>query len=218
MISSGRVRVNGQVIFTLGTKIDEEKDLVEIDGQRIAKNRSLIYVILNKPAGYIVSRKDSAGRPTVMDLLPRSMQHLYPVGRLDYDSRGLLLLTNDGELAFRLMHPRYEIKKVYLVKVKGDPGSESIEKLKKGVFLEGKKTAPANIVKLKSSPDRSLMKLELREGRKHIVKKMCSVVGHPVFDLKRIEFGGIGLNKLKSGEWRNLNSREVNLLKRKAGL
>jgi len=218
LILSGRIRVNSQVIQTLGIKIDDEKDLVELDGQKIIKEKSLVYVKLNKPSGYVVTRKDPAGRPTVMDLIPKSMQYLYPVGRLDYDSRGLLLLTNDGELAHRLMHPRYEISKIYLVKVKGNPGTESIEKLKKGIFLEGKKTAPARVTKLKSSPERSLMKIELREGRKHEVKKMCAAVGHPVLDLKRIKFGDIGLDQLKPGKWQDLTSKEIDLLKSKTGL
>jgi pseudouridine synthase len=218
MILAGRVRVNGRVVSTLGTKVDEEKDLIELNGQRIQKKKSLIYLILNKPPGYVVTRKDPTGRPTVMDLIPLSLRHLYPVGRLDYDSRGLLLLTNDGELANRLMHPRYEIKKVYLVKVKGMPDADSIKKLEKGIFLEGKKTSPACVARLKSSPERSLMRIELKEGRKHEVKKMCAAVGYPVLDLKRIEFGGIDLDRLKPGTWRDLTPREVAQLKAKAGL
>ncbi|MBN2244829.1 MAG: rRNA pseudouridine synthase [Candidatus Aminicenantes bacterium] len=218
MILSGRVRVNGRVVSTLGAKIDEEKDIVELDGQKIVKKKSLIYLVLNKPPGYVVTRKDPTGRPTVMDLIPVSMRHLYSVGRLDYDSRGLLLLTNDGELAHRLMHPRYEIWKSYLVKVKGMPDADSIKILEKGIFLEGKKTAPAHVTRIKSSPERSLMKIELREGRKHEVKKMWAAVGHPVLDLKRIELGGIKLDRLKPGKWRDLTKKEVDLLKAKTGL
>jgi pseudouridine synthase len=215
LIQEGRVWVNGKVVSTLGVKIDDAEDLVEVDGQKITKRKPLIYLMLNKPAGYVVTRKDPTGRPTVMDLIPVSMKHLYPVGRLDYDSRGLLLLTNDGDLAFRLMHPRHEIKKVYLVEVKGDPVEESIIKLKKGIFLEGKKTAPARLIKLKSSPDRSLVKIELKEGRKREVRKMCAAVGHPVLDLKRIEFGGLRLDRLKPGKWRDLTSKEIDMLKNK---
>jgi len=218
LIQEGRICVNGQVVFTLGAKIDAEKDLVEVNGRKIIKGKSLIYLMLNKPAGYVVTRKDPAGRPTVMDLIPRSMQYLYPVGRLDYDSRGLLLLTNDGNLAFRLTHPRHEIKKVYLVEVKGDPEEEAIIKLKKGIYLEGKKTAPARVTKLKSSPERSLLKIELKEGRKREVRKMCASVGYPVLDLKRIEFGGLRLDRLKPGKWRDLTSKEIDLLKNKTRL
>lgn len=218
LIQSGRVRVNGKVVSILGSKIDDAEDLVEVDGKKIATKRKLVYLALNKPVGYVVSRKDPAGRPTVMDLIPRSMQYLYPVGRLDYDSRGLLLLTNDGELAFRLMHPRYGIKKVYLVEVKGDPGKETIEKLRKGIFLEGKKTAPSLVSKLKGSPDRALMKIEIKEGRKREIRKMCAAVGYPVLDLQRIEIGGVKLDRLKPGKWRDLTSKEIDLLKNKAGL
>ena len=218
LIQAGRVCVNGQVVSTMGAKIDDTDDLVEVDGKKIATKKKLVYLAMNKPAGYVVSRKDPAGRPTVLDLIPRSMQYLYPVGRLDYDSRGLLLLTNDGELSFRLMHPRYGIKKVYLVEVKGDPGKKTIEKLRKGIFLEGKKTAPALISKLKASPERALMKIEIKEGRKREIRKMCAVVGHPVLDLQRVEIGGIKLNRLKQGKWRDLTIREVYLLKSKTRL
>jgi len=218
LIQSGRVRVNGQVVSILGSKIDEADDLVEVDGQKIKIKKKPVYLALNKPAGYVVSRKDPAGRPTVMDLIPGSMQYLYPVGRLDYDSRGLLLLTNDGELAFRLMHPRYGIKKVYLVEVKGDPGIEAIERLRKGIFLEGKKTSPAFVSKLRGSTERALMKIEIKEGRKREIRKMCTAVGHPVLDLQRIEIGGVQLDRLKPGKWRDLTAREVDLLKNKTGL
>jgi len=218
LIQSGRVRVNGKVVSTLGLKIDDTEDLVEVGGQKITIKKNLVYLALNKPVGYVVSRKDPAGRPTVMDLIPKSMQYLYPVGRLDYNSRGLLLLTNDGELAFRLMHPRYEIKKVYLVEVQGNPGKETIEKLRKGIFLEGKKTAPALVSKLRGSPDRALMKIEIKEGRKREIRKMCAAVVHPVLDLQRIEIGGVKLDRLKPGKWRDLTTREVDLLKSKTGL
>lgn len=218
LIQEGRVCVNREVVSTLGEKIDDAEDVVEVDGQKITKGRPLIYLMLNKPSGYMVTRKDPTGRPTVMDLIPASLRHLYPVGRLDYNSRGLLLLTNDGDLAFRLMHPRYEIKKVYLAEVKGDPVEESILKLKKGIFIEGKKTAPARVTKLRGSSDRSLVKIELKEGRKREIRKMCAAVGHPVLDLRRIEFGGLKLDRLKSGKWRDLTSQEIDLLKNKAGL
>jgi pseudouridine synthase len=209
LILEGRVRVNGSVVDELGSKVEEGKDLVQVDGRRVASGSRLIYVLLNKPTGYLVTLKDPFGRPTVRELLPPAMGRVYPVGRLDLESEGLLLLTNDGELAYRLTHPKFGIKKTYIARVKGEPDRKTIARLGEGVYVEGKKTAPAKVALLAHSPRSSWLRLELYEGRKREVREMCRVVGHDVVELKRTGFGGLSLDKLKPGEWRFLEPREV---------
>jgi pseudouridine synthase len=174
--------------------------------------------MLNKPKGYLVTLKDNFGRPTVMNLLSNLKKRVFPVGRLDFDSEGLLLLTNDGELANRLTHPRYNIKKVYLVKVKGEPDSAKLSKLKKGVFLEGKKTAPAKVTLLESNPKRSHLRIEIHEGRKREVRRMFEFIGHRVLKLVRVDFAGLKIGKLKSGTWRFLRQQEIKKLKEQVNL
>jgi len=218
MIMEGRIRVNNQVICELGYKIDDQKDRVEVSGRKAKKEEILIYLMLNKPCGCLVTLKDPFGRPTVKSLLPDIKKRVFPVGRLDYDSEGLLLLTNDGELTFRLTHPRYKIKKTYLVKVKGDPGPSKLSMLEKGIFLDRKKTAPAKIVLLESNPKKSLLKIELYEGRKREVKRMFEFIGHRVLKLARVGFAGLKLEKLKSGKWRFLKQEEIKKLKKQVGL
>lgn len=213
LIREGRIEVNGQPVLDLGHKIDPEQDVVSVDGRKIRKQDKFIYVILNKPAGYLVTLKDPLGRPLVRDLLPPHLGRLFPVGRLDYESRGLLLLTNDGELTFRLTHPRYEIKKAYLVKVSGEPNEESLSRLEKGVLLEGRKTAPAQVSLLRHSPKTSLLRVEIHEGRKREIRRMIEMIGHRVIELERIEFAGLTLRGLKPGQWRYLRAGEVRKLK-----
>lgn len=214
MIEQGMVRVSGKVVTQLGYKIDDEKDRVEVDGRPVKKEKGLVYLMLNKPSGYLVTVKDPFRRPTVMRLLPRLKKRIFPVGRLDYDSEGLLLLTNDGELALRLTHPRYEVRKRYLVKVKGDPKLSELEKLRRGIFLDGKKTAPARVERLSRGSTKTLLRVEIHEGQKRELKRMFRAIGHEVVSLKRISFGGLKLGKLKRGEWRFLTSKEVEMLKR----
>lgn len=214
LIAEGRVRVNGEVILKLGCKIDEEKDRVEVSGKKVKGEQRKIYVLLNKPPGYIVTLKDPFKRPTVMNLLPRLKTRLFPVGRLDFDSEGLLLLTNDGELANRLIHPRYEIKKVYTVKIEGFPEKKQLSRLEKGVVIEGKKTAPARISPISSTPKRSLYRVEIHEGRKREIRRMFAAIGHPLLQLCRIEFAGLTMRGLKPGQWRYLTAKEVENLKK----
>ena len=218
MIAEGRVRVNGQIVQTLGQKIDDVKDQVEVNGKRIKIERALLYILLNKPLGYLVTRKDPFQRPTVMDLIPLSKRHIFPVGRLDIDSEGLLLLTNDGELANRLLHPRYEIKKIYEVSVKGVLDPSCLSRLEKGIYLDGKKTAPAKVSQLSPGPRKSLLRIEIYEGRKREVRRMMEAFGLKVLGLKRVKFAGLTLTTLKPGEWRNLRRLEVDRLKELVGL
>jgi len=178
----------------------------------------MAYLMLNKPPGYLVTLKDPFKRPTVKELLPSLKERVFHVGRLDYDSEGLLLLTSDGELAHRLAHPRYKIPKTYLVDVKGMPDPSKISRLEKGIVLDGKKTAPAQIAKLRDSSKKTLFQIEIYEGRKREVKRMFEAVGHRVLHLKRVGFGGIRLGKLRTGKWRFLTRREVSSLQRKVGL
>lgn len=218
LISEGRVIVNGQVILTLGHKIDAATDRVEVGQQVIQPSASPVYVVLNKPPGWIVTRKDPHNRPTVMQLLPAKLSSLFPVGRLDYNSEGILLLTNDGDMANRLLHPRYGIKKLYQVKVLGSPNAKSLEALRRGIYLDGKKTAPAKI-SLKSRGSRhSWLQVEIQEGRKREVRRLFKSIGHPVLILKRLRFAGLSLGSLKPGEWRYLTQEEIRGLRDKTEL
>ncbi|MEW5900490.1 MAG: pseudouridine synthase [Acidobacteriota bacterium] len=218
LITAGRVEVNKAVVTELGQKIDELHDVVRVDGKIVRKQEKTVYVLLNKPAGYLVTLNDPFRRPTIRGLLPASFGRIFPVGRLDYDSQGLLLLTNDGELAFRLAHPRFGIKRIYLAKVRGEPSEEALSQFEKGVYLEGKKTAPAKAALIARSPKASLLRLELYEGRKREVREMCRAVGHPVLELRRTEFAGLTLGKLRPGEWRLLEPPEVRRLRKLVNL
>ncbi len=218
LITDGRVSVNGRVQDELGVKIDDEKDRVELDGRSVRKDERLLHVLMNKPVGAVVSLRDPFGRTTVRDLLVGLKARVFPVGRLDTDSSGALLLTNDGDLAFRLAHPRFEVPKVYLAKVEGVPSDESIEKLRKGIFLEGKRTAPAKASLMSRSGPNGLVRITIHEGRKREVRKMFEALGHPVKDLKRTEFAGLTLEGLRPGAWRLLDAGEVRRLRKRAGL
>lgn len=218
MIAEGRVRVNGRVVIDLGTKVDGAEDVVQVDGKKIRKEDRPVYVMLNKPAGYLVTMKDRFQRPTVGNLLPRGLQRVFHVGRLDLESEGLLLLTNDGELAYRLTHPRYEVRKTYVVKVKGRPEKAKLSRLEKGVFIDGKRTAPARVHLLYESPNHSVFRVAVHEGRKREIRRMCEAVGHSVRELRRVQFAGLTLKGLKPGEWRPLTAAEVKGLKKEVGL
>ena len=218
LIEQGRVKVNGKIVEGLGIKIDENQDRIEVDGKTVEGLQSKIYVLLNKPPKVLVTLKDPLQRKTVLDILPPLKSRLFPVGRLDYDSEGLLLLTNDGELANRLIHPRYEIKKVYLVKIKGHPNKEQLSRLEKGIAIDGKKTAPAKIFSVSSSPKRSLYKVEIHEGRKREVRRMFEAIGFRVLLLRRVKFAGLTLDGLQPGDWRDLTDQEVQRLYKKVGL
>ncbi len=217
LISQGRVTVNGCLVEDLGLKIDEARDRVAVDGKKVRPGRTFVYYMLNKPAGYLVTLSDPFQRPTIRGLLPGLEKGVFPVGRLDRDSEGLLLLTNDGELAFRLIHPRYEVKKKYQVRVSGEVTAADISKLEKGIFLEGRKTAPARITARELRPNKSVLLVEVHEGRKREIRKMFEAIGRRVVGLKRIAFAGLSLEHLPSGKWRPLRPSEVRHLKRLGG-
>jgi 23S rRNA pseudouridine2605 synthase len=206
LIKAGRVTVNGQP-GELNTFV-ESRDRVELDGRRLQLQRPA-YVLLHKPAGVVTTARDPQGRPTVVGLV-RHPARVVPVGRLDADTTGALMLTNDGELAHRLAHPRYEVDKVYVAEVEGDPSPETLARLERGVELEDGRTAPARARRL--GPGR--VELVLHEGRKHQVKRMLEAVGHPVRRLHRSRYGPLTLDGLKAGEWRELTREEVALLQR----
>lgn len=215
-IQAGAVRVNGRVVTSLGTKVDVGQDLVEVHGRRISLER-LIHLILYKPVGYVSTAYDPQGRPKVVDLVHDLPQRLYPVGRLDYNTEGLLILTNDGQLAHRLTHPRYQIPKTYLAEVHGQPDSAVLAHLAAGVRLEDGLTAPANVRLYRSGP-RSQIELTIYEGRNRQVRRMLDAVGYPVRYLKRIRFDGITLQGLSSGEFRCLTHSELSHLQKLVGL
>ncbi len=218
LIEQGRVKVNGKIVQTLGSKIDENKDRIEVDGKTVEGTQGKVYMLLNKPPEFLVTLKDPFQRPTIMDFLPKLKTRIFPVGRLDFDSEGLLLMTNDGELANRLIHPRYEIKKNYLVKIQGHPEKVQISRLERGIHIDGKKTAPAKIFPISSSPKRSLFKVELHEGRKREIRRMFEAIGYHVLLLRRIKFAGLTLDGLNPGDWRYLTDIEVQNLYKKVGL
>jgi 23S rRNA pseudouridine2605 synthase len=201
LIKAGRVRVNGQP-GELNTFVAAD-DRVEVDGRPVAKQR-LAYLLLYKPTGVVTTALDPRGRPTVVDLVPREPR-VVPVGRLDADTTGALLLTNDGDLAHRLGHPRYEVAKVYVADVEGEPSDEALRELAEGIELDDGQTAPAKARRL--GPSR--IELTLHEGRKHQVKRMCEAVGHPVHRLHRRAYAGLTLGDLVPGRWRELTAAEV---------
>ncbi len=201
------------MVDRLGTKVDPEKDVIEVDGRNITSKGPRIYILLNKPKGYISAISDPLKRPVVTDLVGNISLRLFPVGRLDYDAEGVLLLTNDGEFSNRLIHPRFDVPKKYLVKVKDVPEKSDLEKLEHGVYLEDGKTRPAKTRFIRKTQENSWIELTVFEGRNRLVKRMCMAIGHPVAKLKRIEFAGIKLGSLKPGEFRLLTKKEVEALK-----
>jgi pseudouridine synthase len=215
MILEGRVTVNGETVLTLGAKADPATDAIKVDGRRIKLDVRNRYLVLYKPKGYVTTRSDPEGRPTVMDLIGEGA-YIYPVGRLDFDSEGLLLMMTDGDLAARLTHPRHEVDKVYEVIVLGVPDPKAMEKLRKGVFIDGRRTSPAVVhagTTVKGTRPTTLITITLREGRNRQIRKMCRAVGLPVRDLRRVRMGAVGLGRLKPGQWRDLTTDEVRQLK-----
>lgn len=222
LILQGRVTVNGETVRELGTKADPEHDEIKVDGRRIKAEQRKRYVLLYKPRGYITTRSDPEGRPTVMDLVKGVKEYVYPVGRLDFDSEGLLLFTNDGELAARLTHPRHEVEKVYEARVRGVPDDHTLERLAKGVTIEGRRTSPARLRAsepiVKESGQQTIVEITIHEGRQRQVRQMFDSVGHPVVRLKRVRIGPIEDPHIPAGHWRDLTPQEVAKLQRTAGL
>jgi 23S rRNA pseudouridine2605 synthase/16S rRNA pseudouridine516 synthase len=209
LIEEGRVRVNGKIVTRLGTRVDAQRDAISVDGRRIpnAPSQSL-YLMLNKPRGYVCTLSDPEGRPTVRDLLKQVRRRVYPVGRLDFDSEGLLLLTDDGDLARDLTHPSRHVPKTYSVKVRGLPSREALRRLARGIRLDGRRTLPCR-VRVAKPGDNSWVEITIHEGRKHQVRRMLAAVGYPVLKLNRIRFGGLRLGNLARGRARYLTPDEV---------
>ncbi len=217
-VAEGRVTVNGRVVDTPGLIIDESSDKICLDGRPVKPDETYTYIVLNKPAGYISSHSDPHHNKTIIDLLEDLPARVNPVGRLDLDTEGVLLLTNDGELAFRLTHPRYQIKKVYVATVKGVVDQEKLQRLQNGIRLPDGKVGRAKVAIEEQGSESTILRLELTEGRKREVKHICKVIGHPVIYLYRKMFAGIGCQDLKKGTWRHLDKKEVDALYTLAGL
>lgn len=223
LILDGRVTVNGVPVTELGSKADPDVDDIRVDGRRVkTAGAARRYILMYKPRGYITSRSDPQQRPTVIDLLAKGgvRDYVYPVGRLDYESEGLLLLTSDGELAERLMHPSHEVEREYLARVRGVPDRHALDRLSAGVMLDGRKTSPADVRVQKvieaAGGDDAMLSIVLHEGRNRQVRRMCEAVGHPVVKLRRVRIGPITDEHIRPGEFRDLSEREVAALKRAA--
>ena len=213
LITKGFVKVNGNVVTELGTKIDEKKDVVEYKGKVIKPENKKVYIMLNKPEGYVTTARDQFNRPTVLDLIKDVKERLVPVGRLDYDTSGLLILTNDGDAVYKLTHPKNEINKVYEAKLFGVPDSNTINLFRNGIMIDGKKTRPAKIELLRVDGRFSWCTITIHEGRNRQVRKMCQAARHPVATLRRVAEGEIYLGELKKGEWRYLTNKEIRYIK-----
>jgi 23S rRNA pseudouridine2605 synthase len=219
MIEAGRVSVNGQVVTRLGVKVDPDRDEIRVDGQPLPKTgEPPLYIILNKPPKILSAAADERGRQTVVDLVDTPAR-LYPVGRLDWHSEGLILLTNDGDLTRKLTHPGYAIEKEYHVLVRGQPSTQTLAQWRQGgIVVEGRPTAGAGVERLKVEHQNTWLKVILTEGRKRQIREVARAMGHPVITLKRVRIGPIQLGNLKRGQWRHLNPAEVQRLKQAANL
>ena len=217
LIVQGRVTVNGTAVRELGSKADPAADDIRVDGRRVKAPERHRYILLNKPRGVVTTRSDPQRRRTVIGLLRGVREYVYPVGRLDYDTEGLLLLTNDGDLAAALTHPRHGVERTYEARVAGVPDEEALERLREGIPLDGKRTQRAD-VELLTKPRRdsshSVVRITIREGRNRQVRRMCEAVGHPVDRLARTRIGAIKDRALKPGMWRDLTPAEVTTLKK----
>jgi 23S rRNA pseudouridine2605 synthase len=211
MILEGKVKVNGRVVADLGVKIDPDTDRVQVEGKRIGPPSAPLTFMLHKPYGCVSTTRDPQGRRTVMDFAPRDVGRLYPVGRLDYDATGLMLLTNDGDLAQRLTHPRYEVPRTYRVTVEGEVGQPALERLAGGIEMDGRPVS-TQVRLLKKGSGKSILEIMVWEGRYHLIKRLLEGVGHPVVKLKRVAFGPLRLGRLPRGACRPLTRQEqVNL-------
>ena len=212
-IRNGLVSVNGKTIMTLGTKVDPVYDHIKVDGRHLKTAPPDMFMMLNKPSGILSTLHDPTGRPTIKHLIPKPSLRLFPVGRLDCDSEGLLLLTNNGDVAQACLHPSRHVPKTYLVKVKGVLENVEIQQLRRGILLDDGHTAPAKVRKAGKAQANSWIEITIHEGRKHQVKRMCEHIGHPVLRLKRIQFGPLNLGTLAPGKTRYLTDKEANNLR-----
>jgi 23S rRNA pseudouridine2605 synthase len=212
LILDGRVSVNNKRVTELGVKADPQKDTIKVDGRKIEINTQKIYIALNKPFGIISSRKDEKGRETVIDLI-NSKEYMYPIGRLDYDSSGLILLTNDGEFTNNLIHPKFEVEKVYVVYIEGYIPDRALEKFERGIKLEDGYTAPAKVEVIREENNVTILEVTIHEGKNRQIRRMFDALGYNVTKLKRIRIGNIKLENLKAGEHRHLNYEEIKWIK-----
>lgn len=212
IIQAGRVAVNGKVVTAMGVKVDPDRDVVQVDGSTIKVMAALRTVMLHKPYGYVCTTRDPEGRRVVTELLGKTTDRLYPVGRLDYDATGLLLLTNDGELAYRLTHPSYLVPRTYRVTVAGEVSKEKVRELAAGVDLDGRFVYPEVQVN-KREPGKTVLEITVHEGRYHLIKRLMEQVGHPVVKLKRLAFGPLRLEGLLRGAFREVTGKEMAALK-----
>jgi 23S rRNA pseudouridine2605 synthase len=208
LIRAGRVAVDGRVITELGFKADPHKSEIIFDGKPLAGEKP-VYILLNKPAGYVTTLSDPQGRPIVTDLLPDVRERVFPVGRLDFDTEGALLLTNDGNLGHYIQHPRYEVNKTYRALVTGSPGLDAVRMLETGVLVGGRRTWPARVRILRQDKSESILELTIHEGRKRQVRKMLAAVGHPVRRLTRTAYGRLELGNLRPGKYRFLDRDDL---------
>jgi 23S rRNA pseudouridine2605 synthase len=222
LIRQGRVQVNGQVVTEMGTRVDSARDEIRVDGRPLSSAEPHVYIVLNKPRGYLSTTRDSHGRPTVLDLFAIEAR-VYPVGRLDMDSEGLLLLTNDGALTQRLTHPRYDHEREYWVLVDGYPNERVLRRLQRGVEVEGEKLQADEVTVLRGPHKRRepvangiWLKVVLHQGHKRQVRRMCAAIGHPVRRLIRVRFGPLHLGRLEPGQWRHLSHSEIMALQKEA--
>ena len=218
LIREGRVSVNGKIVSELGVRADPFRDRIAVDGKRIGAPESHVYLMMHKPVGVVTTLEDPQGRATVRDLLKRVRQRVYPVGRLDYQSSGLLLLTNDGDFAQRLTHPRFHVEKVYRVKVHGHPDPRALMRLRQGVRLADGKSAPARVRVISQLERKTWLEIGISEGKNHQIRRMCEAVTLPVDKLQRISIGPLKIGRLKVGESRYLRPGEMTKMRIAAGL
>ncbi|PLX47507.1 MAG: pseudouridine synthase [Desulfobulbaceae bacterium] len=209
LIRTGQVTVDGQVVTEMGHKVDPRRQKIGCQGRPVTFAEKKVYVMLNKPEGYVTTLHDPQGRPIVTDLLKKIPERLFPVGRLDVDSKGALILTNDGDLAQHVLHPSFEVKKTYLARVIGKPSAAGLAQLEEGLDVEGRRTAPARLKLRKSGPKESVLEITIHEGRKRQVRKMFAAIGHPVTELTRISYGNLKLGSLKPGTYRFLSKADL---------
>lgn len=214
IISEGRVSVNGTIVREMGVQIDENYDIVEVDGEKIKNAEKKYYIMLNKPVGFVTTVSDDKGRPTVMELVSDISARIYPVGRLDYDTEGLLIMTNDGDLTYRITHPKHAIEKTYIAEVTGNVSMDTIVNLRRGVVIDGKKTAPAQVEVVGATQLGTKVQITIHEGRNRQVRRMFEELGCIVKKLKRTNEAGLTLGHLPLGKWRKLSESEVNMLKK----
>ncbi|WP_024834325.1 pseudouridine synthase [Ruminiclostridium josui] len=211
MIKQGRVAVNNVIVENMGVTVSSN-DVVTVDGVPVITEEKKVYIMLNKPVGFVSTSKDQFGRPTVIDLVKDVEMRIYPVGRLDYDTSGLILLTNDGDFTYRLTHPKHEINKVYEAVISGFPKDNEIKRFEAGLKIEDYQTSPAKFLVLDKQGVNTLVRITIHEGKNRQVRKMCEAIGHKVLTLKRIQIGPIALGNLPEGKWRHLSDNEIKTL------